>query len=194
MKGKRNSILVMVGLLSLSGWSARAEPPVAPSAGEITREDATLGSAGIRPDVGSGTRGSRTPSPEQPGTHEPQLHEHHEAVHRHDLGTHAHGADTLQHDDAGEHMAGSEGMGSHLGDMVGPMGEKNVEQSRAHESARRGEPAEETTSGNASGQGKSMMGPAGGMADGAMTGMHHDDGMMGSGTDGKHDVRMRGGH
>jgi len=85
-------------------------------------------------------------------------------------------------------------MGSHPGDMVGPMGESNVAQPRMRESATRGEPAEETTIGNASGQDKSMMGPAGGMADGAMTRMHHDEGMMGGETEGKHGGRMRGGH
>jgi len=117
MKGTGSAILVMVGLLFLAGWSARAEPP------------ATLGTDEIKQEDGSGIGGSRPPSPEHARAHEQELQEDHEAVHQHDAGTHEHGADTHQHDsgahqhDSGtaEHRTGSEGMDSHSGvhDMGG---------------------------------------------------------------------------
>jgi hypothetical protein len=179
MKGKGSPILVMVGLVFLGGWSARAEPPVALSTDEITQED------------GSDIQGSRPPFPEHARTHEQELQEDHEAVHQHDAGTHEHDADTHQHDSGtGEHMMGAEGMGSHSEDMVGPMGDGKVEDSRMPEAGAMGEPDGGMMSGNARGQAESMMGTAGG----AVPGMHHDDRMMGGGTEGNHGGRMRGGH
>jgi hypothetical protein len=128
MKGKRSPILVMLILLSLSVWSARAEPPVTLSTDQIAQEDATLGADEIKQEDGSGIRGSRPPSPEPARTLEQELQEDHEAAHQRDAGAHEHGADTHQHDSGahehgadthqhesgtGEHVTGAEEMGSH---------------------------------------------------------------------------------
>jgi hypothetical protein len=130
-----SSILVTVGLVFLGGWSARAEPPIALRADEITEED------------GPGIPSSRQPPLEQVVNHEQGLQENHEVTHQdgpdtgdHNSDTHQHGTDTHQHDSAaGEHMTGAEGMGRHSEDMVGPMGDGNVEHSRMHEEGTMGE-------------------------------------------------------
>jgi hypothetical protein len=128
VKGMASSILVMVGLVFFGGWSARAEPPIALRADEITEED------------GPGIPSSRQPPLEHVVNNEQGLQEDQEVMHQdgpgtheHNSDTHQHGADAHQHDSGtGEHMTGAEGMGSHSEEMVGPMGDGNVEHSRMH--------------------------------------------------------------
>lgn len=208
MKGRTSLALVMLGLVSWIGWSASAEPPDTPRSDAMTQEDAMIVSGDAAREDRPSIRDERPHSPEHTGTREPGLGENQEATHEGNVGTHQHGADTdrhgsgaHEHESATEHhhsgtsedTAGGEGMGRHSKDVVGPTGEHNVDHSRMHETGTMEETAKETTSGNASAQDESTMGPTGGMAGDAAPRMHHDDGMMGSGTEDDHGGRMHGG-
>jgi hypothetical protein len=122
MKGKGSAILMTLGLVFSGGWSARAEPPVTLSADEITEEE------------DSGAPSLRQPPPGNVMDHEQGLQENHVVVHQDISDTHHHGST------AGEHMMGAEGVGSHSEDLVGPMGNGNVEHSRMHDAGTMGEP------------------------------------------------------
>ncbi len=174
VKGMASPILVMVGLVFLGGWSARAEPAIALRADEITEED------------GPGVPSSRQALPERVVNHEQGLQEDHEVIHQdgpgthdHNSDTHQHGADAHQHDSGtGEHMTGVEGMGSHSEEMVDSMGDGNVEHSRMHEAGTMGEPAGGIMSGNTRDQGEPMTDVEG-------TGSHSEEmvGPMGNGNE-----------
>ncbi len=198
VKGMASPILVMVGLVFLGGWSARAEPAIALRADEITEED------------GPGVPSSRQALPERVVNHEQGLQEDHEVIHQdgpgthdHNSDTHQHGADAHQHDSGtGEHMTGVEGMGSHSEEMVDSMGDGNVEHSRMHEAGTMGEPAGGIMSGNTRDQGEPMTEPAGGAvpemrhrrnSDEMMPG-HSHEGMMGDGEAGNPAGGMRSDH
>ncbi|MHC4180851.1 MAG: hypothetical protein ACYSWU_25405 [Planctomycetota bacterium] len=225
MKGKGSPILMVVGLVFLGGWSARAEPPVTRSTDEITEED------------GPGIPGSQQPPLEHVTNHEQGLQGNHEVMHQGGSGTKQHDSDEHHHDSAagehmasaeedhevmhqdgsgtnqrdsdahhhdsaaGEHMTGAEGTGSHSEDMVGPVGDGNVEHSRMHEAGMMGEPNGGMMSGNERRQAESMMGPAGGAVsemsrrrDGGMMEGRSREGMMGGGRAGSSSGGMHGGH
>ena len=87
VKGMASPILVMVALVFLGGWSARAEPPIALRADEITEEES------------SGT------------------HEHNSDTHQHDADAHQHDSDTGEHMTGAEGKGShSEEMVGHMGD------------------------------------------------------------------------------
>ncbi len=167
LKRTGRPILVMVGLVFLGGWSAKAEPPATLSTDEVTQEDATLGTEEIEQEDGSGTRGSRTPSPEYARTHEHELQEDREAVHQHGADTHEKSADWRHHDSATDH----------------PEADTRHPDSDMHQ-------RDADTHRHDSGTGEHTK-DAEGM--GSHSGMH-EMGRMGSAAEGNHGGRMRGGH
>jgi hypothetical protein len=201
MKGKGSPILVMLGLVFLGGWSARAEPPVTLSTDEITEED------------GSGIPSLRQPPLGHVTDNEQVLQGDHEVMHQDGSDTHHHdstagehmmdaegdhdvihqgGAEAHHHDStAGEHMMSAEGMGSHSEDMLGPMGDGNVEHARMHEAGPMGESDGAMMNGNARGQAESTMGPTGG---GVSEMSRRGGGMMGGGEARNSAGGMHGGH